>query len=635
MTASETHPRWEPLTAVRRPDHHRLEAALLTTFDPPKPDVLIEDYLPVWLGLENAYAEEGRDRLRYFAELEDELRRLKGRIAMISTPGSSGTSAEGWIWSYIRRLEVGVEERAVQHAKLWMFHWTGSRDGEAQELLEIVISSANLTHDGLYKQLQAGWRCTAALVNTTSSARLASWGVLPAFIEALGGSSGAPGRSAVSPWIELLRRAPAPTDVAFMASVPGNHAASTLRRATTCWGIAGLARRWTARHPRVGIMAPTIGRWDPESLEAWCAAAGVEPARLSLAWIPPAHPWASSWQLDVMSEQALTEAGVTWLRIAGGPGTGAWESPFCDEHRETDRRWSHAKLYELRDGNRRSLLVTSANFSRAAWGRPNDTGLKIENFELGVVLPVRTGFIGYLGELPAPRHTCEIDYSVTEPPIAWIAAEWDGTNISIECRPRHESRLHGTVEVLAARADSADVVSVVWQGVLRCTAQVPWQDAGRIPLMVTVSTEAGASRAIGIADVRPGDSQRYICGEFDEEQLREAADVLIEERYGFVTESDGSGLEGRGASAQASGGAPASYSVLAYEDARRRFAMIDNWAKVLDAENAVGRQWVLSDGKRIAERWHRIASDTSRDPGLRIAARIATEELCKRIRLEA
>ena len=42
-------------------------------------------------------------------------------------------------------------------------------------------------------------------------------------------------------------------------------------------------------------------------------------------------------------------------------------------------------MYSLKRGNSRRLLVTSANFSPAAWGRESrDGGLTIENFELGV-----------------------------------------------------------------------------------------------------------------------------------------------------------------------------------------------------------------------------------------------------------
>lgn len=631
MTPDRRIPGWQPLTAIRRPAGYRLGAALFTTFDPPQPGVLIEDYLPAWLGLENAYTEEGTERLRYFAELEDELRRLKGRIAIVSTPGDSGTSAEAWIWSYIRRFEVGADERAVQHAKLWMFHWIGKAEGEPRELLELAISSANLTRDGLHNQLQAGWRCTVPLNVVASSGRSSSWGVLPEFLSALGAKSGASAAENLALWTVVLGRAQAPSDVVFIGSVPGTHAASALRSSRKCWGASALARTWTRKRPRLGVMAPTIGRWDAASLEAWCASAGVEPRRLSLAWIPPAHPWTSSWQLDDESERGLDAAGIRWLRIAGGPGDGAWESPFCDEHLETDRRWSHAKLYELRDGNRRSLLVTLANFSRSAWGEPNGGGLRIENFELGVVLPVREGFIDYLEELPAPRHTCEVDYSVAELPVSWLAAQWDGSSIEVQCRARSGVEIVAEVLVVVARADSPIDATVVWQPGVPQSAEIPWADADLIPLTVGVFTVAGESREVGVADVRADGAQRYLCGEFDEDALRDAADALLEERYGFVSASGGGD---DGSPEDPGGGAkvtPTSYTVPAYEDARRRFALIDNWVRALEAETAEGRRWVLADGARIVERWDALVDDVSRDDGLRIAARIAVEEFRRRL----
>src|SRR6266700_5481328 len=109
MPTESSLPGWKTLTDLDDGGARggRLLSAFLTTFDPPDSGVLIEDYLPVWLGLENSYADEGNDRLRYFAELEDELRRLKGHIAIVSSVGEVGTSAEAWIWNYIRRFEVG------------------------------------------------------------------------------------------------------------------------------------------------------------------------------------------------------------------------------------------------------------------------------------------------------------------------------------------------------------------------------------------------------------------------------------------------------------------------------------------------------------------------------------------------
>ena len=264
-------PGWKPLTGLDElgTNGGRLLGALLTTFDPPDPGLLIEEYLPVWLGLENSYADEGTDRLRYFAELEDALRRLKGQIAIVSSAGEVATSVEAWIWNYIRRFEVGAEGAAVQHAKLWMFHRAPATKGKP-ETLELVISSANLTRDGLRGQIQAGWRCVLQLEARGSDSRSSTWGVLPAFLTKLGAAAGSACPKMVDRWGALLRRCECPDGVEFIASVPGAHSATTLARRPSAWGAAGLRASWSGRSmPRMISMAPTIGRWTSKSIKAW------------------------------------------------------------------------------------------------------------------------------------------------------------------------------------------------------------------------------------------------------------------------------------------------------------------------------------------------------------------------------
>ena len=99
----------------------RLLGAFLTTFDPPDPGVLIEEYLPVWLGLENSYAERGSigcgtspsSKMRYADSREDRDRFVRR---------GDRNLGRGVDLELIRRFEVGAEGAAVQHAKLWMFH---------------------------------------------------------------------------------------------------------------------------------------------------------------------------------------------------------------------------------------------------------------------------------------------------------------------------------------------------------------------------------------------------------------------------------------------------------------------------------------------------------------------------------
>lgn len=627
-------PGWKPLNGLDEPGANggRLLGALLTTFDPPDPGLLIEEYLPVWLGLENSYADEGIDRLRYFAELEDALRRLKGRIAIVSSPGELGTSAEAWIWNYIQRCEVGAKGAAVQHAKLWMFHRAAVTKGNP-ESLEVVISSANLTRDGLRGQIQAGWRCILQLEVRGSESRLKTWGILPDFLTELGAAAGSSGQKSTDRWSELLRRCECPKGVDFIASVPGTHSAATLARRRSAWGAAGLRESWMGHSkPKMIAMAPTVGRWTSKSINSWTTFAGVETKRLSVAWVRGGHPWAGRWQLDPSSEEALTDSGIRWLEVPR-PYDDDWCSPLCDEHQPADPRWSHAKLYELQEGTRRRLLITSANLSRAAWGDPQSDGsLGIDNFELGVLLNVQERFGGRLSDGPFERATCEIDYAHSiEPAIAWLHAEWDGKDLHIEFRPTSSAVLAPNVEVTVARSKSAKRIPMDWPSGTFVRRGVSWSENAGVPILISIETRDGSVRQCAVHDVRPTDDGEILCGEFDEALLREALDHLLEERYGYISVM---GLDGSGGSREAGAGVAivgANYSVPAYVDARRRFQLVDNWWKVLCDSDERIRPFILKDGKRILERWNAVAK-SGPDRGIRLAAKVAADEIALRIR---
>lgn len=626
-------PRWKSLTALDEQSTigGRLLAALLTTFDPPDPGLLIEDYLPVWLGLENSYADEGTDRLRYFAGLEDALRRLKGNIAIVSSAGEIGTSAEAWIWNYIHRFEVGAEGAAVQHAKLWMFHRASATKGNP-ETVELVVSSANLTRDGLRGQIQAGWRCLLPLEARGSDARKETWGVLSEFLTKLGEATGSGGRKTIERWVALLRRCACPAGVEFIASVPGTHSATTLARRRSAWGAAGLRASWSGRStPKMIVMTPTIGRWTSESIKAWTRSAGVEPGRISVAWVRGGHPWAGRWQLDPSTEAAFTRSGIRWLEVPR-PYDDDWESSLCEEHQQTDPRWSHAKLYELREGARRRILITSANLSRAAWGDPQrDGGLVMDNFELGVLLRVQEGFGDRLRNGPFERATCEIDYEKPrDPSIAWLAAQWDGKTLTVECRTTSEALLAPHVEVVTARAKSGKKVSVTWESDGIVHASLQWPEHNGVPIMVGVRASDGYGRQSAVHDVRPTDDEQILCGEFDETLLREALDRLLEEKYGYMSDGGADGTGGDGGTG-ATTRAAADYAVPAYVDSRQRFQLVDNWWKELGDADERARPFILKDGRHILERWTTVAKSDP-DRGIRIAARVSADELALRIR---
>lgn len=633
---SATLPGWKPLTGLSDPRLHngRLRGALLTTFDPPDPGLLIEEYLPVWLGLENSYANEGNDRLRYFAELEDALKRLRGQIAIVSSAGELATSTEAWIWNYIRRFEVGAEGSAVQHAKLWMFHRDPPTKGKP-ETLELIISSANLTRDGLRGQIQAGWRCVLPLRDQGSKERLKAWGVLPGFLFELGKASGNGGSKMIERWHDLLRRCDCPKDAEFVASIPGIHSANALAQRHSTWGAAGLRASWSGRAIRKMVaMAPTIGRWTSESISDWAELIGVEPSHISVAWLRDSHPWAGNWQLDPPTEAALSKSGIQWLEVPV-PEQNEWKSPLCNEHEKNDLRWSHAKLYELREGRRRRMLITSANLSRAAWGDPQRDGkLKIENFELGVLLRVQDGFGDRLCTGSFKRATRKMDYQKLQPPpIAWLAAEWNGKELAIECRTSGASVLESFISVTAARTTSIVKCSLSWKGRPLNRARMPWPQAerGGVPFLVAVQTMEGDTRQVAVHDVRPIGEDGILCGEFDEPLLREALDRLLEERYGYAPDTGFDGSAGNGGNGTTAATGYGDYSVLAYVDARRRFKLIDNlWTELQQADDC-SRSSIAKDGKRIVERWLEV-SKSSTDRNTRLAAKIAADELARRIR---
>jgi hypothetical protein len=627
-------PGWKPLTGLDGQGMNvgRLLGAFLTTFDPPDPGLLIEEYLPVWLGLDNSYADEGTDRLRYFAELEDALRRLKGQIAIVSSAGEIGTSAEAWIWNYVRRFEVGAEGAAVQHAKLWMFHRAPTTTGKL-ESIELVVSSANLTRDALRGQIQAGWRCALPLDARGSDARTATWGILPAFLTQLGEASGSGGPKTISHWLGLLRRCECPAEVQFIASAPGAHSATTLARQRSAWGAAGLRSIWSGRStPKIIAMAPTIGRWTSDSIKAWTKFAGIAPDRISVAWLRGGHPWAGRWLLDPSSEAALTGSGIRWLEIPRPYGDD-WTSPLCHEHLQADPRWSHAKLYELRDGARRRMLITSANLSRAAWGDPQpDGGLIIDNFELGVLLQVQGGFGDGLRDGPFERATCEIDYAQSsEPQIAWLAAEWDGKEITVECRTASGAVLASRVKITAARTKSVKQVSVAWPSGASVQTRFPWTERGGVPVMIGIQSKSGYARHTAVHDGRASHEGQILCGEFDEDELHEALGRLVEERYGYLPDAESNGAGSNGDSRTTAIAAGADYAVPAYFDSRRRFQLVDNWCKELRNADVRVRPFILNDGRRILERWTMVA-ESGADRGIRLAALVAADELALRIR---
>ncbi|MPS82137.1 MAG: hypothetical protein E2591_29120 [Achromobacter sp.] len=632
MTASVyERPEWrEPTLVAPARTSGPMLAAFLTTFDPPQADVLIQDLLPEWLGLSNSYADEGADKLRFYAELEDYLKRLHGKFTIISSPGTQEQGGHGWIWRYISRLQVGFQEAAIQHAKLWMFHRAGV--AREPETLELLVSSQNLTGSGFRDQIQAGWRCIVPLSSTSTSRQRETWGILPEFLDKLGQACGPRGSDAVRYWQELFQRAVCPKEATFVASVPGRHPA-TPPQGGTAWGVAALRRLGGSRKRSLSVMVPTIGNWDVDSLKKWVRIAGLDVDALYIAWIESEHPWATRWQMNKPTESALSLGKVNWRQLPAPQSMGKWSSPLSDEHKRGDRRWCHAKLYDIGSNASRQLVCTSANFSRAAWGAPVDGDtIEIDNFEFGVAISADAGLSRQPINQTFTRTTCTTEFEKpVDQPIAWMAAQWNGAVLRIQVRLAKNVVLLNRVRVQVESKTNAEELSAPRMRAGEINLDWSSRDRG-IPSRVQLITTMSHACEVVVEDLRPVSFGEWLCDAGTKEEMQDAADQVIEERYDFFDQATRSPSKKKDFSvAPAPSGA--NYSVTAYEDSRRRFAAIDHWIDVLGTSCAPMRRYVLADGQRIAERWTSTAQ-TNHRPEIALSAKLAAEELLNRLRVE-
>jgi hypothetical protein len=317
----------------------------MTSFEQPDAGLLVEHLLPSLLGAGYSLSQEPQERTLFFGELGTELEALHGRLTVITSPprGAREKSQYPWLWRYVSHLIVGAESRAVQHAKLWAFHWKV----KDEEYLELHVSSTNLTTAAFKAQLQAGWRVMLPLGGRASQRTGRTWGDLVPFLDALGASAGDVATSRIQRLVTLLRRVECPASVTFIASIPGKKSA---------------ARQLKQFEPsELHVLTPTIGEWTDRTLAAWSADVGVGPGKIHLKWISEQHPWAatSGWALSTAARGTLESNGVQLECLPIG-------ARFAEQQHEDDPRWSHIKLYLLRSRRKWRLLVTSANWSVAA-----------------------------------------------------------------------------------------------------------------------------------------------------------------------------------------------------------------------------------------------------------------------------
>ena len=663
--------RWESLLHTDAPAGSELKAALFTTYDRADERLLAEHLLPLLLNLTREPDGDGAERKFFLLELDQRLKRLHDKVVVVSStlreepldPDVEETGAYGWIWRNIRHLTVGSQRKAVQHAKLWLLHW-GAPDGEGEERLEIVVSSCNLTLAAFKGQLQAAWRACLPLHPQRAVSRLPAWGVLPAFVKELATSAGDGERLAA--FEDLLARADCPDGVSFVASVPGTHSRQVLRR--TPWGSAGLA----AAAPRgrgivrASILSPYIGSWTAERLRRWCAWFDGAPERMELVWIDKQHPWARArrWLLPKTALTALLDVKAKILRLRRAVDDPDLSDRFDEDHRHNDDRWSHAKVYGFQRGNSRRVLVTSANFSAAAWGsEAPDGGLTIENFELGVCLDRAVWPFDNLEPFDDPRDVATVSQLPRQgaATITWAQAMWDGKRVCVDCRCEAAAQLDGEFQ-----AGQEWIQIGEWKaasdGRLR-SAKVPWPVAEPSPS--TVRLTCGAETVtVDIFDRRPPPERELsVPPEVDPDVAETLRDELLFEQYGgravpdSVAEEgepnrkdrkrdDGGDesdwIEGIDPDPEPDDGAEAarqdSYAVPAFVLARRHLGVVDNWAQQVERVTSkrtadFGRTWLRRDGELLCEAFKRQAKrDDKAGPTRAIGATLAAEELALRLK---
>lgn len=621
---------WTSLLDSAAPEGARLKSALLTTYDRADENLLVEHLLPQMLRLDRRPCTEERGQQYFLLELDRELKRLRDKFIIISSAmRDEGDAADdsvpllySWIWQSIRHLVVGKNRRAVQHAKLWMFHWASPDAGDS-EYLELVVSSANLTMSAFKSQLQTAWRLCLPLNSRPTLSNRNSWDQLPAFIDVLGQSTGKP--HFLLPFSRLLARVRCPVDVVFIASVPGVHSPAQLK--STPWGSAALASAKPAGRGQVSvsILSPFIGSWSDSGINEWAANFGGNLGTLNLLWIDTAHPWAGNWRMPPSTSAVLNNGSVQALRhLRHLPGT----KDECDllhvDQTEDDiaTRWSHAKIYAFSRAANHMLLLTSANFSPSAWGRVRKNGsLEICNFELGVCVPQKGSPFSRLNILKEDIALSDEILSVRSSGITWVDASWNGRQVLVVCRVYGGAEVKGKV---SSKSKSV-CLSVQTPNAKLLEWMVDWKTMAHPPISIELICGAQMLR-VAVSDEREWtEKQISIPDGLDLNRAEQIHDELLLERYGGRIAEQIDSPDGEDQSVVESSpaqpptkdrmrGQPMrtdQYGVLAFEAARDQFRIVDNWLSQMrracaKEEDTTEAQALARDGYLLIDVFKRI-----------------------------
>ncbi|MFO0575640.1 MAG: hypothetical protein U1A78_16715 [Polyangia bacterium] len=587
-------PDWKEVLPVPPPGA-RLREAWFTSFEQPDAGLLVEHLLPALLGASHSLTQEPQENKLFFGELGTALEALHGRLTVISSPPREAREASQypWLWRYINHFTVGAKSHAVQHAKFWAFHWTSSDE----ELIELHVSSTNLTASAFKAQVQAGWQVLLPLGQRTSANTLRSWRDLIPFLEALGASAGEVATTRIERLVTLLGRVQCPADVTFVASIPGERSA------------ARKLKQFEASE--IHVLTPTIGEWNERTLTAWSRDVGVAAGKTHLKWISTKHPWVvtSGWALSTAASEALEVNGVQLECISS-------EARFTQQHRDADQRWSHAKLYLFRSGRKYRLLVTSANWSPSAWGAGKASP---RNFELGVIFESEWTDLEALGEPFDPPDTVPFCVDRVEDDahayaLEWGEASWDGKHIQLRARSSDPSLPVSAIVTFTGGSEKR--VRLV-DG----ASTMPWKDPTHTPLTARF-TQGSGSLEVHVLDLRPpAEFAKTPLPEIDPAVAAALREAFLLQRYGGPV-VDAESIPGLGgASRPPSVAAPtADYSVQAWLEARAAFHVIDQWRAAL--EKAKNDPFLLErvrlDGEELRALFARLGG---------AAAVLAVEEL--------
>jgi len=631
-TMKSKYPRWTSL--LSSPCNEEvgtapLKAALLTTYKPPDMKFLVENFLPELLGMEQSITDNYYDDYAFRTELVNKLTRIPKRINIISSMNQEIDQSYQQINHYINHFIVGSEHSEVQHAKLWLLH-RGYNEKFESETLEIFVSSANLTISAFKEQIQAAWRTIIPLSNRGTQGNLITWGILPEFLNSLGKSCKS--SKITDYFFELLKKAKAPEDVTFLASIPGKDIKNEL------WGTKGLRKvRLSGKgSTKIRIFVPYLGIWDRDKLEYWINEAGGKNLNdLTIAWINKDHLWAAEdkWQMSSQTLKNLMDYKVI-VKSLPDIRDEDWNGLHENQH-PSDERWSHAKIYEFLRGNDRKIIITSANFSPSAWGIPNKKGLHIENFEFGVALSKFTKWNLKISELE------NLDYHnawvMDLPPenqnigIAWAQVTWDGDEIILKARTFSSDISPSEDVVVCSRMEQQ--VKIEWiQENKFWIASIPWNaNNNSLPNSVKLVCES-KTWTFAVIDQRLMDdiSNDPIPGIDDPEKSQEMRDALLLERYG------GKVIDFDLSQKQQSNGDTSrlnktdDYNLPSFIQAREWFSIVDNWGTEYEKILPEYRDIVNEDGKKLIELFRRKEKKEA-DFGTQIAAKLVADEIEKRI----